>query len=124
MRTSVSSSTACSVTRRSLHARTRSRRRGDSAPRSSTGGGHIRRIGPTPRTTPRGHGGPRNLTRSWHATDAPGTSPDVTTGSLDDLAGERVVNQTSDEVANTVASWIAAESRRAFGDHGSFSIAL
>ena len=44
--------------------------------------------------------------------------------SLDELAGERVVNHTPEEVADTVATWIAAESRRAFGDHGSFSIAL
>ena len=44
--------------------------------------------------------------------------------SLDELAGERVVNHTPQEVADTVATWIAAESRRAFGDHGSFSIAL
>jgi 6-phosphogluconolactonase len=48
----------------------------------------------------------------------------VTTTSLDELAGERVVNQTTQEVADTVATWIAAESRRAFGAHGSFSIAL
>ncbi len=61
---------------------------------------------------------------SWHATDAPGTSPDVTASSLDALAGERVVNETAQEVADTVATWIAAQSRRAFGDHGSFSIAL
>ncbi len=45
-------------------------------------------------------------------------------GSLDELGGERVVSQTPQEVADTVATWIAAESRRAFGDHGSFSIAL
>lgn len=44
--------------------------------------------------------------------------------SLDDLAGERVVNETAEDVADAVASWIAAQSRRAFGDHGSFSIAL
>ncbi len=48
----------------------------------------------------------------------------MTTGSLDCLAGERVVSQTTQEVADTVATWIGAESRRAFSDHGSFSIAL
>ena len=48
----------------------------------------------------------------------------MTTASLDGLAGERLVNQTTQEVADSVATWIAAASRRAFGDHGSFSIAL
>jgi 6-phosphogluconolactonase len=43
---------------------------------------------------------------------------------LDDLAGERVVSETAEEVADAVATWIAAQSRRAYGDHGSFSIAL
>ena len=43
---------------------------------------------------------------------------------LDDLAGERVVSETAQEVADAVATWIAAQSRRAYGDHGSFSIAL
>jgi 6-phosphogluconolactonase len=46
------------------------------------------------------------------------------TGSLDGLAGERVVSETALEVADAVATWIAAQSRRAYGDHGSFSIAL
>ena len=43
---------------------------------------------------------------------------------LDDLAGERVVSETAQEGADAVATWIAAQSRRAYGDHGSFSIAL
>jgi 6-phosphogluconolactonase len=46
------------------------------------------------------------------------------TTALDDLAGERVVSETAQEVADAVATWIAAQSRRAYGDHGSFSIAL
>jgi 6-phosphogluconolactonase len=46
------------------------------------------------------------------------------TTSLDDLAGERVVSETAQEVADAVATWIAAQSRCAYGDHGSFSIAL
>ena len=63
--------------------------------------------------------------RSWRVTDAPGIAPDVSTaGSLDDLAGERVVSDTTQDVASAVATWIAAQSRRAYGDHGRFSIAL
>ena len=46
------------------------------------------------------------------------------TSSLDNLAGERVVSETAPEVADAVASWVAAQARRAYGDHGSFSIAL
>ena len=46
------------------------------------------------------------------------------TSSLDDLAGERIVSETPQEVADAVATWIAAQARRAYGDHGSFSIAL
>jgi 6-phosphogluconolactonase len=46
------------------------------------------------------------------------------TSSLDDLAGERIVSETPHEVADAVAIWIAAQERRACGDHGSFSIAL
>ncbi|MFZ0128456.1 MAG: 6-phosphogluconolactonase [Candidatus Dormiibacterota bacterium] len=45
-------------------------------------------------------------------------------GALDDLAGERVVSETAPEVADAVATWLAAECRRAHADHGSFSIAL
>ena len=62
---------------------------------------------------------------SWRATDAPGIAPDLmSTRSLDDLVGERVVSETAEEVADAVATWIAAQARRAYGDHGSFSIAL
>jgi 6-phosphogluconolactonase len=46
------------------------------------------------------------------------------TNALDDLAGERVVSETAQEVADAVATWIAAQARRAHGDHGRFSIAL
>ena len=35
-----------------------------------------------------------------------------------------MVSETAQEVADAVATWIAAQSRRAYGDHGSFSIAL
>ncbi len=51
-------------------------------------------------------------------------SPDVTANSLDVLAGERLVSETAQEVAGTVATWIEAQSRRATADHGAFSIAL
>lgn len=62
---------------------------------------------------------------SWRATAAPGIAPDeMSASSLDDLAGERVVSETAEEVADAVATWIAAQARRANGDHGSFSIAL
>ena len=46
------------------------------------------------------------------------------TSALDNLTGERVVSETAAEVADAVASWIAAQALRAYGDHGSFSIAL
>jgi 6-phosphogluconolactonase len=62
---------------------------------------------------------------SWPATDAPGISPEVVdTTSLDGLVGERNVSETPQDVAAVVATWIAAHARKAFGDHGSFSIAL
>jgi 6-phosphogluconolactonase len=48
----------------------------------------------------------------------------TTRSTLDDLAGERVVSETAPEVADAVASWIVAHARRAYADHGSFSIAL
>jgi 6-phosphogluconolactonase len=48
----------------------------------------------------------------------------ATRSTLDDLAGERVVSETAPEVADAVASWIAAHARRAYAEHGSFSIAL
>jgi 6-phosphogluconolactonase len=52
-------------------------------------------------------------------------SPDVALSSpLDGLAGERVVSETAAEVADAVATWIAAQSRQAHAGHGSFSIAL
>ncbi|HVC41833.1 MAG TPA: 6-phosphogluconolactonase [Candidatus Saccharimonadales bacterium] len=58
-------------------------------------------------------------------TGAPGTTPEVASiSSLDDLAGERVVSETAEDVADAVATWIAAQARRAYSDHGSFSIAL
>jgi len=47
-----------------------------------------------------------------------------TTSSLDDLAGERIVSETAQDVADAVASWIAAHARRACAEHGRFSIAL
>jgi 6-phosphogluconolactonase len=43
---------------------------------------------------------------------------------LDGLLGERIVSETPLDVAAVVATWIAANARTAFGDHGSFSIAL
>jgi 6-phosphogluconolactonase len=43
---------------------------------------------------------------------------------LSDLAGERIVSPTPQDVADSVAHWIAAQARRANEDHGSFSIAL
>ena len=62
---------------------------------------------------------------SWRATDVRGIARDVpTVSSLDDLAGERFVSETAEEVADAVATWIAAQARRAHDDHGSFSIAL
>ncbi|MFI5285313.1 MAG: 6-phosphogluconolactonase [Candidatus Dormibacteria bacterium] len=52
-------------------------------------------------------------------------SPDMGhSNALDGLAGERVVSETSQEVAEAVATWVAAQSRRAHADHGNFSIAL
>lgn len=48
----------------------------------------------------------------------------MTANSLEGLAGERMVNDTPQAVADTVATWIGAQSRRAHADHGSFSIAL
>jgi 6-phosphogluconolactonase len=63
--------------------------------------------------------------RSWRATGAPGICPDVAAPDpLTDLVGERIVSRTAQDVADTVASWIAAQARRASEDHGSFSIAL
>jgi 6-phosphogluconolactonase len=44
--------------------------------------------------------------------------------SLDGLVGERIVSETPQGVAAAVATWIAANARKAYGDHGSFSIAL
>jgi 6-phosphogluconolactonase len=44
--------------------------------------------------------------------------------SLNDLVGERIVSRTAQDVADTVANWIAAHAKRADDDHGSFSIAL
>jgi 6-phosphogluconolactonase len=62
---------------------------------------------------------------SWHSTGGPGIAPDVAGSTpLDGLVGERIVSETPQDVADTVATWIAANSRKAFGDHGSFSIAL
>jgi 6-phosphogluconolactonase len=62
---------------------------------------------------------------SWRATGAPGIVPDMATSDpLDDLVGERIVSRTPQDVADRVADWIAAESRRACVEHGSFSIAL
>lgn len=46
------------------------------------------------------------------------------TSALDDLAGERVVSETAEDVASALATWLAAECRRAHADHGGFSIAL
>jgi 6-phosphogluconolactonase len=43
---------------------------------------------------------------------------------LNDLAGERIVSRTPQDVADSVAHWIATQARRANEDHGSFSIAL
>jgi 6-phosphogluconolactonase len=43
---------------------------------------------------------------------------------LSDLAGERIVSPTPQDVADSVAHWIATQARRANEDHGSFSIAL
>jgi 6-phosphogluconolactonase len=54
-----------------------------------------------------------------------GIAPEVAVVSdLDPLAGERVVSETAEEVADAVATWIAAQARKAHADHGSFSIAL
>src|SRR4029077_17687548 len=125
MRTNASFLTACSATRHSSHARTRSRRHGGSALPFLTDGARILPTGPTRRTTRRAPGVPRRRMPSWRATDAPGIAPDsMSVRSLDDLAGERVVSETAEEVADAVATWIAAQARRAHGDHGSFSIAL
>src|SRR5579864_3346917 len=124
MRTSACCSTACWATRPSSHARTRSRRHGGSARRSSMAGERTLRIAPTLRITRRAPGVPRKHTPSWRATDAPGTSPDVATSPVDGLAGQRIVSATQQEVADVAATWIAAQARRAYGDHGSFSIAL
>lgn len=43
---------------------------------------------------------------------------------LGGLVGERIVSETPQDVAAAVATWIAANARKAAGDHGSFSIAL
>ncbi len=43
---------------------------------------------------------------------------------IDRLFGEHVVSATPRDVAGAVATWISAHARRAYGDHGSFSIAL
>lgn len=43
---------------------------------------------------------------------------------MPDLYGERLVSATPQDVADTVATWIAAQARHALADHGSFSIAL
>jgi 6-phosphogluconolactonase len=43
---------------------------------------------------------------------------------LNGLVGERIVSRSAHDVADSVASWIAAQARRASEDHGSFSIAL
>jgi len=48
----------------------------------------------------------------------------ATTDPLSDLVGERIVSRTAQDVADTVANWIAAQARHAVDDHGSFSIAL
>jgi 6-phosphogluconolactonase len=48
----------------------------------------------------------------------------ATTDPLSDLVGERMVSRTAQDVADTVANWIAAQARHAVDDHGSFSIAL
>lgn len=48
----------------------------------------------------------------------------ATTDPLNDLVGERMVSRTAQDVADTVANWIAAQARHAVDDHGSFSIAL
>ena len=58
-------------------------------------------------------------------TGAPGIYPDVAgSAPLDGLAGERIVSTTPRDVAAVVATWIAANARKAFSDHGSFAIAL
>lgn len=58
-------------------------------------------------------------------TGAPGISPDVARSApLEGLAGERIVSATPRDVAAVVATWIAANARKAFSDHGSFAIAL
>jgi 6-phosphogluconolactonase len=44
--------------------------------------------------------------------------------SLEGLAGERFVSETPQDVADAVATWVAAQARHAGADHGSFSIAL
>ena len=70
-----------------------------------------------------GSGGVR--TRSWPATGGPGTAPDVPGADAQrGLAGERIVGDTPEAVADTVATWIAAHARRAFDYRGRFSIAL
>lgn len=62
---------------------------------------------------------------SWRATGAPGIAPDMATPDpLTDLVGERIVSPTAQDVADSVANWIAARSQRACEDHGNFSIAL
>jgi 6-phosphogluconolactonase len=48
----------------------------------------------------------------------------ATTDPLSDLVGERMVSRTAQDVADTVANWIAAQAGHAVDDHGSFSIAL
>src|SRR5579862_5140195 len=119
-----SSSIACSATRRCSPVRMRSRRHGGSAPQSSTAGARIRPIGQTARTTRRAHGGRRSRTRSWLATAAPGTCREMAVNPLDGLMGELVVKDSVHAFADAIATWIEAESRRAYADHGSFSIAL
>jgi 6-phosphogluconolactonase len=43
---------------------------------------------------------------------------------LNELVGERIVSRTAQDVADSVANWIAAQSQRACEDHGAFSVAL
>jgi 6-phosphogluconolactonase len=48
----------------------------------------------------------------------------ASSASVEDLFGERVISATPQGVADAVVTWIAAHARRAYGDHGSFAIAL
>ena len=48
----------------------------------------------------------------------------MATSPVDGLSGERIVSATQQEVADVAATWIAAQARRAYEDHGRFSIAL